>query len=105
MDVGAVDIFETDAEGKRKKVSCEIDFVINKGADRAGCIRNGCCSELRRRILIWDFTSIQEMKRSKFPLMTTFILISQVYLLLPMIESESEKDISVSAAPVDLENP
>lgn len=31
VDVGAVDIFETDAEGKRKKVSCEIDFVVNKG--------------------------------------------------------------------------
>lgn len=31
VDVGVVDIFETDAEGKRKKVSCEIDFVANKG--------------------------------------------------------------------------
>lgn len=31
VDVGVVDIFETDAEGKRKKVSCEIDFVVNKG--------------------------------------------------------------------------
>ena len=31
VDVGVVDIFETDAEGKRKKISCEIDFVVNKG--------------------------------------------------------------------------
>ena len=34
VDVGVVDIFETDTEGKRKKVSCEIDFVINKGAKK-----------------------------------------------------------------------
>lgn len=32
VDVGVVDVFETDAEGKRKKISCEIDFVVNKGA-------------------------------------------------------------------------
>lgn len=31
VDVGVVDIFETGAEGKRKKISCEIDFVVNKG--------------------------------------------------------------------------
>ena len=31
VDVGVVDVFETDAEGKRKKISCEIDFVANKG--------------------------------------------------------------------------
>lgn len=31
VDVGVVDLFETGAEGKRKKVSCEIDFVVNKG--------------------------------------------------------------------------
>ena len=34
VDVGVVEIFETDAAGKRKKVSCEIDFVINKGAKK-----------------------------------------------------------------------
>lgn len=34
MDVGFVDIFETNAEGKRKRISCEIDFVINKGVKR-----------------------------------------------------------------------
>lgn len=34
VDVGVVDIFETGAEGKRKKVSCEIDFVVNKGAKK-----------------------------------------------------------------------
>lgn len=34
VDVGVVDVFETDAEGKRKKISCEIDFVINKGAKK-----------------------------------------------------------------------
>lgn len=34
VDVGVVDIFETGAEGKRKKVSCEIDFVVNKGVKR-----------------------------------------------------------------------
>ncbi len=34
VDVGVVDIFETGPEGKRKRVSCEIDFVINKGAKR-----------------------------------------------------------------------
>lgn len=34
VDVGVVDIFETDAEGKRKRVSCEIDFVINKGVKK-----------------------------------------------------------------------
>lgn len=34
VDVGVVDIFETTAEGKRKKVSCEIDFVVNKGAKK-----------------------------------------------------------------------
>ena len=32
VDVGVVDVFETDAEGKRKKIRCEIDFVVNKGA-------------------------------------------------------------------------
>lgn len=34
VDVGVVDIFETDAEGKRKRISCEIDFVINKGVKK-----------------------------------------------------------------------
>lgn len=34
VDVGVVNIFETGAEGKRKKVSCEIDFVVNKGVKR-----------------------------------------------------------------------
>ncbi len=34
VDVGVVEIFETDAAGKRKKVRCEIDFVINKGAKK-----------------------------------------------------------------------
>lgn len=34
VDVGVVDIFETGAEGKRKKVSCEIDFVVNRGAKK-----------------------------------------------------------------------
>lgn len=34
VDVGVVDIFETNAEGKRKKVSCEIDFVVNKGVKK-----------------------------------------------------------------------
>ena len=33
--VGVVDIFETDAEGKRRKVSCEIDFVVNKGVKKS----------------------------------------------------------------------
>lgn len=32
--MNVVDIFETDAEGKRRKVSCEIDFVINKGVKK-----------------------------------------------------------------------
>lgn len=32
VDVGVVDVYETDADGKRKKISCEIDFVVNKGA-------------------------------------------------------------------------
>lgn len=34
VDVGVVDIFETGAEGKRKKVSCEIDFVVNRGVKK-----------------------------------------------------------------------
>ncbi len=34
VDVGVVDIFETDSEGKRKKLGCEIDFVVNKGFKR-----------------------------------------------------------------------
>ncbi len=34
VDVGVVDIFESNGEGKRKTVSCEIDFVINKGAKK-----------------------------------------------------------------------
>lgn len=34
VDVGVIDIFETDSEGKRKKTGCEIDFVINKGFKR-----------------------------------------------------------------------
>lgn len=28
---GDIDFFKTNAEGNRKKVSCEIDFVVNKG--------------------------------------------------------------------------
>ncbi len=34
VDVGVVDIFGADEAGKRKKISCEIDFVINKGAKK-----------------------------------------------------------------------
>ena len=46
------------------------------------------------RQLIWDFTSILEMKPLRFLLMTISILTSQAYLLLPTIESESGKDTS-----------
>lgn len=34
VDVGVVDVFGADEAGKRKKISCEIDFVINKGAKK-----------------------------------------------------------------------
>lgn len=34
VDVGVVDVYETDADGKRKKINCEIDFVVNKGAKK-----------------------------------------------------------------------
>lgn len=34
VDVGVVEIYENDEAGKRRKVSCEIDFVVNKGAKK-----------------------------------------------------------------------
>ena len=34
VDVGVVEVYETDAEGNRHKVACEIDFVVNKGSHR-----------------------------------------------------------------------
>lgn len=34
VDVGAVELFETGEDGKRKKISCEIDFVVNRGSQK-----------------------------------------------------------------------
>lgn len=34
VDVGVVDLYETDVEGQRRKTSSEIDFVINRGAKK-----------------------------------------------------------------------
>lgn len=34
VDVGVVEVYETDNDGKRHKVSCEIDFVVNKGINK-----------------------------------------------------------------------
>ena len=34
VDVGVVEISEKDAQGKRRRKSCEIDFVANKGPER-----------------------------------------------------------------------
>ena len=34
VDVGVVEITETNAEGKRTKKQCEIDFVVNNGNKR-----------------------------------------------------------------------
>lgn len=34
VDVGVVDLYERDADEKRRRVNCEIDFVVNKGAKK-----------------------------------------------------------------------
>lgn len=34
VDVGVVEIYEKDENDKRRKVSCEIDFVVNKGSKK-----------------------------------------------------------------------
>ncbi|MCD7818348.1 MAG: DUF4143 domain-containing protein, partial [Lachnospiraceae bacterium] len=34
VDVGVVEIYERDENDKRRKVSCEIDFVVNKGSKK-----------------------------------------------------------------------
>lgn len=34
VDVGVVEAYEKDSQGNRKKLKCEIDFVINKGAKK-----------------------------------------------------------------------
>ncbi|MCD8155136.1 MAG: hypothetical protein LUF78_10740 [Clostridiales bacterium] len=34
VDVGAVEIYEKDENDKRRKVNCEIDFVVNKGSKK-----------------------------------------------------------------------
>ena len=34
VDVGVVDVYETDTAGNRHKIACEIDFVVNRGNHR-----------------------------------------------------------------------
>ena len=34
MDVGVVEVYERDEAGNRRKVACEIDFVVNRSAKK-----------------------------------------------------------------------